>query len=132
MQIQQVISILDAVAAGVDPKTGETIPNDVFHSPDVIRAFFTAANALRTNATAAPPIVAIPAPATKSRPQAAGARWTEQEDTLLCDEFDGGVSVAEIARLHGRTTGAINSRLVKLGKVDPESVNVRERVRRAS
>lgn len=131
MQIQQVISILDSVAAGVDPKTGELIPNDVFHSPDVIRAFFTAANALRTNATAAP-IATVPAPVSKNRPQAAGARWTEQEDTLLCDEFDGGVPVAEIARLHGRTTGAINSRLVKLGKVDPETVNVRERVRQAS
>lgn len=131
MQIQQVISILDSVAAGVDPKTGETIPNEVFHSPDVIRAFFTAANVLRSNG-AATPIAAVPAPVRKSRPQAAGARWTEQEDTLLCDEFDGGVSVAEIARLHGRTTGAINSRLVKLGKVDPETVNVRERVRRAS
>lgn len=129
MQIQQVISILDSVAAGVDPKTGELIPNDVFHSPDVIRAFFTAANALRTNATAAP-IAAVAV--SKSRPQAAGARWTEQEDTLLCDEFDGGVPVAEIARLHGRTTGAINSRLVKLGKVDPETVNVRERVRQTS
>lgn len=129
MQIQQVISILDSVAAGVDPKTGEAIPNDVFHSPDVIRAFFTAANALRSHGPATP---AAPAPVSRSRPQAAGARWTEQEDTLLCDEFDGGIPVAEIARLHGRTTGAINSRLVKLGKVDPETVNVRERVRRAS
>ena len=129
MQIQQVISILDSVAAGVDPKTGEAIPHDLFHSPDVIRALFTAANALRTKGSAMP---AAPAPVSKSRPQSAGARWTEQEDTLLCNEFDSGVAVAEIARLHGRTTGAINSRLVKLGKVDPETVNVRERVRQAS
>ena len=128
MQIQQVISILDSVAAGVDPGSGQPIPHDLFHSPDVIRALFTAANALRTNGNAA----VAPAPVSRIRPQSAGARWTEQEDALLCDEFDGGVSVAEIARLHGRTAGAINSRLVKLGKVDADAVNVRERVRRAS
>ncbi len=119
MQIQQVISILDSVAAGVDPHTGQPLPHDLFQSPDVIRALFTAANTLRTNGG-------------KPRAQAAGARWTDEEDARLANEFDGGVAVSEIARLHGRTPGAINSRLVKLGKVDPDEVNVRERVRRAS
>src|SRR5687768_37656 len=121
MQIEQVISILDSVAAGVDPKSGQPIPHDLFQSPDVIRALFTAANALRTNESSGRP-----------RPQAAGARWTDEEDALLSNEFDGGVPIAEIARLHSRTPGAINSRLVKLGKVDPDAENVRERVRRAS
>lgn len=128
MQIEQVISILDSVAAGVDPKSGQAIPHDFFQSPDVIRAFVTAANVLRAS-DGAPPTAAPPG---RPRPQAAGARWTDEEDARLASEFDGGVAVAEIARLHGRTTGAINSRLVKLGKVDPDSVNVRERVRRAS
>ena len=127
MQIEQVISILDSMAAGVDPKSGQAIPHDLFQSPDVIHAFVTAANVLRANG--APPAAAPPA---RPRPQAAGARWTDEEDARLASAFDGGVPVAEIARLHSRTTGAINSRLVKLGKVDPEAVNVRERVRRAS
>jgi|SRR5688572_495402 len=120
MQIEQVISILDSVASGIDPRTGETIPHDLFQAPDVIPAFATAASLLRTGAARRP------------RPQAAGARWTGEEDARLATEFDGGTSVAEIARLHGRTTGAINSRLVKLGKVDPDTVNVRERVRQTS
>jgi hypothetical protein len=120
MQIEQVISILDSVASGIDPTTGQAIPHDLFRSPDVIPAFATAANMLRTGGTRRP------------RPQAAGARWTDEEDARLATEFDGGAPVAEIARLHGRTAGAINSRLVKLGKVDPDTVNVRERVREAA
>ena len=117
MQIQQVISILDSVAAGVDPHTGQPLPHDLFQSPEVIPAFAAAAEILRSGGTRRP------------RPQAAGARWTDEEDARLATEFDGGTSVAEIARLHGRTPGAINSRLVTLGKIDPETVNVRERVR---
>lgn len=128
MQIQQVISILDSMAAGVDPTTGQPLPHDLFQSPDIIRAFFTAANALRTNGVTAPAAV----PSSRPRPQAAGARWTDEEDARLAGEFDGGVAVSAIARLHGRTLGAINSRLVKLGKVDPDAVKVRERVRQAS
>lgn len=118
MELQRVVSIVESLAAGVDPATGTNIPHDLFQTPDVIRALFTAANLLKQRADA---------PASTSRPAAAGQRWSDEEDSLLCHEFDGGTPVAEIARQHGRTSGAITSRLVKLGRIDPETVKVRDR-----
>lgn len=47
----------------------------------------------------------------------AGKPWTEIEDHKLEDEFDAKVPIASIAQEHGRTCGAIESRLVRLGKI---------------
>ena len=41
--------------------------------------------------------------------------WSPEEDAALQEEFARGLSVAELSRLHCRTTGAIHSRLVRLG-----------------
>lgn len=120
MDRDQVLLIVDSLAKGVDPATGSKLPHDVFHSADVVRALFAAANLLRGEA-------AVPAPPQKPRPASAGARWTEQEDALVCHAFDAGTPVAKIASQHGRTPGAITLRLVKLGRIDPESVKTRER-----
>ena len=42
-------------------------------------------------------------------------RWTREEDARLADEFTGGLSVADIARLHQRRPGGIAARLKHLG-----------------
>ncbi len=44
-----------------------------------------------------------------------GSSWSSQEDEQLRNEFEYDTSVAVIAENHGRTRGAINSRLKKLG-----------------
>ena len=134
MRMDQVISILESVAAGIDPHSGETIPNNVFHTADVIRAFYAAARMLRQ---ATPPSetngMSLEEKSVRTdRPPSAGARWTSEEDALVCAAFDGGMAVHDIATQHGRTRGAITSRLVKLGRIDPNTVNVRNRVRLAS
>ena len=46
----------------------------------------------------------------------AGAPWSKEEDDELIREFDAKISIAELVKKHGRTKGAINSRLVRLGK----------------
>jgi hypothetical protein len=93
MNLEQVTTTLDALANGTDPATGARIPIDAFHSPDVVRALFTAANLLRANPAAGP---------AKRAAAAAGLRWTDEE-------------------------GAITSRLVKLGRIAPETVTTRDR-----
>lgn len=100
MQVEQVVSILDSLAAGASPES---------FGSDAQQAISTAAALL------------------KSRPAAAGARWTDEEDARLVGEFDGGTAVPELARLHGRSRAAITLRLVKLGKLDEASVKVRGR-----
>ena len=101
MQVEQVVSILDSLVAGASPQ--------VIASGDVQEAISTAAALL------------------KARPAAAGARWTDEEDARLVREFDGGVALPEIARQHQRSRAAITLRLVKLGKIEESSVNVRGR-----
>ena len=57
----------------------------------------------------------------------AGTPWSAEEDARLCREFDAGMTTAQIALQHGRTSGAITSRLVKLGRIDPATVKSRDR-----
>ncbi len=52
------------------------------------------------------------------RPAAAGDRWTRDEDELLRAEFAREDSIRDIMKSHGRTRGAITSRLKKLGLIE--------------
>ena len=104
--------IIEVLAGGVDPATGEVLPDDnPLSSPHVIRALFIAAKALELMAAAKPARPAAAAPGN------AGKSWNEEEDQRLVAGFDAGTPVGALARTHERTTGAINSRLVKLGRL---------------
>jgi len=127
MELERVVFIVEALAAGIDPTNGREIPSGVFQTPEVIRALFIAANALRSGRPSGGGGTATAAALRGPRPAAAGIRWTDEEDGVLSREFDEGVTLSDIARRHNRTTGAITARLVKLGKVDAESVRVRDR-----
>lgn len=50
----------------------------------------------------------------------AGQLWTELEENKLLNEYDSNMPIADIAREHGRTIGAIESRLSKLGRISRE------------
>lgn len=52
-----------------------------------------------------------------------GARWSSEEDNQLQIEFSNNKSINEIAKLHGRTKGAIHSRLKILGLIDSASID---------
>ena len=104
--------IIEVLAGGVDPATGEVLHDDSpLSSPHVIRALFIAAKALELMAAAKPtrPVAAAPGNA--------GKPWAEDEDQRLIVAFDAGTPVAELARTHERTPGAINSRLIRLGRL---------------
>lgn len=110
MERRRVIEVLEGLADGATALSREQLDQ-----PDVLRALFTAIEVLKSPA------------ADPSRPAAAGARWTEEEDGTLCRQFDSGTDIPGIATLHNRTPGAITSRLVKLGRIDPATVQVRNR-----
>lgn len=102
--------IIDALADGIDPETGEILPcESVFNNPSVIRALFVATKALNSAAQRAA--------RTESLPSNAGRPWTENEDRELLSLFDSNVLVKDMAQKHGRTQGAIASRLLRLGRV---------------
>lgn len=125
MDRQEVITVLESLANGVDPATGGPIPNDALHRAQTVRALFTASRLLKEDA-------AHKTPSRATRFTSAGTPWTKEEDARLGQEFDAGMTVAQIALQHGRTSGAITSRLVKLGRVDAAAAKSRDRAARAA
>lgn len=111
--------VIDVLAAGVDPETGEVLPADSpINSPHVIRALFLASRALELQAGAPAKPKAKPA----DRPPNAGVAWTDEEAQRLAAAFDAGADIAQLARDHQRTTGAIRSRLVRMGRLQPDDL----------
>lgn len=102
------IKTLSALAEGVDPETGELLAEGhVFHQPDVIRSLFAAIQSLKTSHRRQRKRQALPA--------RAGRPWTEKESSELLKRHQGGKSIKLIAEKHKRTTGAIQSQLIRLG-----------------
>ena len=106
MDIVRAKEIVSALAEGIDPTTGEILPeNSVYNKGDVVRALYTVLSELDKK----------PAQKNERRQDNAGKPWTDIEDEHLMDEFVSGAKISEIAKEHGRTYGAIESRLDYLG-----------------
>ncbi len=122
MERLQTLTILNALANGIHPATGQQFPADSpYQHPDTVRALFTAVRALEganTRTESAAPARARPA----SSPANIGSRWTPEEEQRLAAAFDSGKRVSELAALHGRSVAAIEARLLKLGKIDASAV----------
>jgi hypothetical protein len=119
MDREQTLRILNALANGVHPATGEKFAADgPYQHPDTVRALFEAMRAVE-GATAA-----APAPERKPPfPQSgSGSRWSAEEEERLASAFDSGRTVDELARVHNRSRAAIEARLVRLGKMDASAV----------
>jgi hypothetical protein len=115
MELQAARQIIDTLAQGIHPVTGEVMPEDSpYNAPPVIRALFAVSQALDG---AAPPVDVKPR---KALPPNAGKAWLPQEDGKLETAFAAGIEVKQIAEELGRTTWAVEARLVKLGKLPPK------------
>lgn len=102
--------LIESLANGVDPGTGEILPEqNPFNNPQVIRALFLAAKALEH--------MAKREQRERTLPNNAGKAWSEAEDKTLLSAFDSGITVKELSAKHGRTERAIASRLVRLGRI---------------
>lgn len=118
MSPQQAKRVLDLLATGVDPETGEVLPHDhVLNSPSVIRALFLGGQALAS--------VRIKTEKSNSpRPGAgpkAGKPWSPEEERRLVEAFEKRASIDQMSEAHGRSKGGIAARLVRLGKIDERS-----------
>ena len=109
MELQIARQIIDTLAQGIHPVTGEAMPEDSpYNAPPVIRALHAVSRALEAPAEAA---------RQRPRPPNAGKAWSAQEDAALEIAFDAGIALKQVAQELGRTQFAVEQRLVKLGKV---------------
>ena len=106
MDINKAKEIISALAKGIDPTTGEVLPDDsVCNKSEVVRALHIVLSSLDANKPK------------KNLPENAGKRWTDEDDRKLCEMFDAGVSNKDICNSFKRTATGIASRLVRLGKI---------------
>jgi hypothetical protein len=102
--------IIDALANGIDPESGEVLPGEgPLCRAQTVRALFVASKALNESSRRA----LLDA----NRPGKAGKPWSQEEDAQLLQAFDGGQPVPELASRHERSAGGIRSRLVHLGRI---------------
>lgn len=110
MHNQEAARIIDALCRGVDPTSGEAIEEGILREPDIIRALYLALRSLE----------AVPTGSLKTEgPARAGQPWDRDEDRRLADEFKAGKTPSDLAKQHQRTRGAVDSRLTRLGLVEP-------------
>lgn len=113
MEIRRAMELLRCLADGVDPATGSRLPDEsVYNRPDVIRALHCVLLELQKKADGAAAVNA-------------GRSWRTEEEAALLEEYDAGLSIAQIARRHGRSAGAIEARLAELGRRDQIQFNMR-------
>ena len=111
MQLQNALPIVRALADGVDPNTGAIFADaSPYAEPQTLRALFSAVELMERE---------VERERRKERlPANFGKPWSEGEDRTLVTEFDGGITLPEIARKHARTHSSIRLRLEKLGKIE--------------
>lgn len=108
MELQIARQIIDTLAQGIHPVTGEAMPDDSpYNAPPVIRALHTVARALEGEAAAGG----------SRRVPNAGKPWSAADDSALETAFDAGIPVKQVAQELGRTAFAVEQRLIKIGKV---------------
>ncbi len=106
--------VLETLAKGIDPSTGEVLPSDgVFDNPSVLRALFFGIKALDKAATVDRLNPSVPA--------MAGKPWTSDEENQLLRGYDAKLSIEELSASHSRSKGGIAARLVRLGRINDRS-----------
>lgn len=120
MEIDEAKSLLSALANGLDPITGEVLPDtSPYNEPRVIRALFTLLNPAKgSNQPKKTLDEKQQENVAAGRPRNVGLPWTESLKEELARKFKGGARLDQLAQDFERTKGAIISELVKQGLVE--------------
>ncbi len=60
----------------------------------------------------------VPPAGKKDVPDNAGKKWNAEQERMLADNFNAGMSIPALAQLYERTAGSIATRLFRLGLID--------------
>jgi hypothetical protein len=116
MEIQAARQIIDTLAQGVHPVTGEVMPDDSpYNAPPVIRALVAASRALEGKRKASDRTERV----ARVQPSNQGKPWSPEDDVRLEAAYTAGADMKLLAQELGRSHFGVESRLVKLGKLPP-------------
>lgn len=105
MDTSESIQIIRKLADGINPYTGKKLKDvSPYQHPDTVRALYAAIRAFED-------IQKLQS----SRSGNAGNPWSKSEEQQLIDAHEAGKSIGQLAKIHQRSKGAIQSRLDKLG-----------------
>src|SRR3954465_11523055 len=98
MELQIARQIIDTLAQGIHPVTGEAMPEDSpYNAPPVIRALHAVSRALEHMPEQNGPRPRRPLPPNSGKP------WSAPEDAALETAFDAGIALKQVAQELGRT-----------------------------
>ncbi|NTS77493.1 hypothetical protein HR060_11530 [Catenovulum sp. SM1970] len=122
MNQENVISILEGLANGLNPVTGEILPsNSPYNEPEVIRALFQAINLIPK---ARKPKKTIQQKQQenieKGLPQNYGLPWEEADVQKVVSMYQSEISIPNIANEFSRKPGSIVSLLKRHGVITEE------------
>ena len=111
MDIIRAKEIISALAEGVDPTTGEVLPDDsVCNKGEIVRAFYAVLNHLDEKKPK------------KNMPANAGMPWTKEDEDLLVNLYRSGTPKRDICRTLQRSESGVAARLVHLGVIADRDV----------
>lgn len=111
MDIVRAQEIISALAEGVDPTTGEVLPdNSVCNKGEIVRAFYAVLNHLDAKKPK------------KNMPAKAGTPWTKEDEDLLVSLYHSGTPKKDICTSLQRSETGVAARLVHLGVIKDRDI----------
>ncbi len=121
MDIHKAKEIVELLANGVDPTTGEIFPPEShYNNPEIIRALFTVLSSVRTPARATKKSIEEKQQENieNGKPKNAGLPWTLEQRKEAADLFHDGKTIEDLSKYFERTLGAIKSELTHQGLIE--------------
>ena len=104
----KLLGFIDILLNGIDPWSGELFEKDHFMNCREMKEILLVAQIAMQKQNQK----------IKNKPVNSKVTWTNEEENLLVERFKEGISAKELAKLHGRSIGAVKARLLKLGLIE--------------
>jgi len=119
MDIYKAKEIVQLLADGVDPTTGEVFPEDSsYNNPAVIRALFLVLGAVRIPRVKKSIEERQKDNLENGKPKNVGLQWTDELKEEVASLYSDGKAIDELAEYFERTKGGIRSELKHQGLIE--------------
>ena len=129
MELYKAVQMIESVANGINPESGEAFPTDSpYNSPGIIRALFTCSQHLKQSSPKSKKTVEEKQTENKTKglPKNTGLPWTKEVKAELASLYQAGQNPADLAQKFERTKYAILLELKKQGLIsEQDAVNMK-------